>query len=177
MKNIIIGAGVVIVLAIGAYFIFKQTPSQSPVTVDSFEECAAQGYQIMESYPRQCKTTDGRNFTEDVGNAIEKQDLIVVSAPTPNSKITSPLTVSGQARGPWFFEASFPVILEDSQGNVIGTGIAEAQSDWMTDEFVPFEAILEFTSSAEKGKLILMKANASGLPENDDQLEIPVNLK
>jgi eight-cysteine-cluster-containing protein len=32
----------------------------------SFDDCAAAGYPIMESYPRQCRTPDGRNFVEDV---------------------------------------------------------------------------------------------------------------
>jgi len=32
--------------------------------VDSFEECAAKGYPVMESYPRQCRIPEGRNFTE-----------------------------------------------------------------------------------------------------------------
>ena len=31
-------------------------------TINSFEECAAAGYPIMESYPEQCRTPDGRNF-------------------------------------------------------------------------------------------------------------------
>jgi hypothetical protein len=34
--------------------------------VNSFGECVAAGYPIMESYPRQCSTPDGRTFTEEV---------------------------------------------------------------------------------------------------------------
>jgi hypothetical protein len=37
-------------------------------TIDSFEECAAAGYPIMESYPEQCMTPDGRSFTRDISN-------------------------------------------------------------------------------------------------------------
>ncbi len=43
-------------------------------------------------------------------------DLINVSAPLANAKVTSPLLVKGQARGTWFFEASFPVKLIDAKG-------------------------------------------------------------
>ena len=32
----------------------------------NFEECAAMGYPVMESYPRQCRTPNGRLFVEDV---------------------------------------------------------------------------------------------------------------
>jgi len=34
--------------------------------VSSFEDCAAAGYPVMESYPRQCRTPDGRLFVEAV---------------------------------------------------------------------------------------------------------------
>ena len=34
--------------------------------IESFEECVAAGNPVMESYPRQCKTTDGKNFVEVV---------------------------------------------------------------------------------------------------------------
>ena len=33
--------------------------------VNSFEECAAL-YPVLESYPRQCNTPDGKHFVEDV---------------------------------------------------------------------------------------------------------------
>ncbi|MBN2517462.1 MAG: hypothetical protein JXB14_01315 [Candidatus Altiarchaeota archaeon] len=36
------------------------------VMVNSFGECVAAGYPVMESYPRQCRTPDGRTFIEEV---------------------------------------------------------------------------------------------------------------
>lgn len=36
--------------------------------VNNFEECAAAGHPVMESYPRQCATLDGRNFVEEIGD-------------------------------------------------------------------------------------------------------------
>src|SRR3569623_2033710 len=65
-------------------------------------------------------------------------DLISVSAPRPGEHITSPLFVTGIARGTWFFEASFPAELKDAQGNTIAQGAGQAQGDWMTEDFVPF---------------------------------------
>ena len=35
-------------------------------SINNFEECVAAGNPIMESYPRQCKTTDGQHFVEDI---------------------------------------------------------------------------------------------------------------
>ncbi len=113
---------------------------------------------------------------ENIGNAAEKADLIRVETPRPNQKITSPLTILGEARGTWFFEASFPVKLLDENGNLLAQIPAQAQGEWMTENFVPFTAKLEFPKpNTAKGLLILEKDNPSGLPQNADQLEIPVN--
>lgn len=148
---------------------------QAKSNVSNFEQCAAQGNPIMESYPEQCRTPDGRLFIRDIGNAIDKWDLITVSSPRPGDIIKSPLTITGQARGNWFFEATFPMQLLDENGQLLGQGIAQAQDKWMTEEFVPFTATLEFkTPMTKKGTLILKKDNPSGLPENDDELMVPV---
>jgi len=40
--------------------------SQPTDTIDSFEECIAAGYPAMESYPRQCRTSDGKHFVETI---------------------------------------------------------------------------------------------------------------
>ncbi len=104
-----------------------------------------------------------------------KENLIQIETPQANNTITSPLIVKGKARGYWFFEASFPIKLYDDNGELLATGIAQAEEDWMTEEFVPFRAELEFKNpETEKGTLVLEKANPSGLPENDDELRIPV---
>lgn len=95
-----------------------------------------------------------------------------------NQEIESPLTVEGEAKGTWFFEASFPIKITDEQGNVLGSSYVQAQSDWMTEDFVPFKGQVQFSSkTAQKGFLVLSKDNPSGLPEYDDQVRIPVMLK
>jgi len=117
-----------------------------------------------------------------VSNPIPKEsdkiDLIRVDTPFPNQIINSPVVIRGEARGPWFFEASFPVVLTNWDGLIIAQGVAQAKSDWTTDNFVPFEATLTFTidkkAYSNKGTLILKKDNPSGLPKNDNSLEIPI---
>lgn len=103
-------------------------------------------------------------------------DLIVVDEPAASSTVSSPLTVTGEARGYWFFEASFPVELINADGEVIASGPAQAQGEWMTEDFVPFEIELGFENQVPGtwGTLVLKKDNPSGLPENDNQLEVPV---
>ena len=146
--------------------------------ITSFMDCVEAGNAVAESYPRQCNTPDGKHFVEDIGNELEKTDLIRVSNPRPNQTISSPLHVTGDARGYWFFEASFPVTLVDANGNVIplDPGYIMATEEWMTEDFVPFEAMLEFDSlpAGQKGTLIFHKDNPSDLPENEDALRMPV---
>lgn len=143
----------------------------------NFMECAAQGNPVAESYPRQCNTPSGAHFVEDIGNALDKVDLIQATSPQPNENISSPLMVGGEARGNWYFEASFPIEVQDANGKVIGQGYAQAQGEWTTEDFVPFESI-EITFPAQPagsmGKIILRKDNPSGLPEHDDYLEVPI---
>src|SRR4030042_4184450 len=53
--------------------------------------------------------------------------------------------------------------------------VAQAKSDWMTENFVPFKAELIFSAPpTEKGTLVLEKDNPSGLPENEDELIVPI---
>ncbi|HTK05063.1 MAG TPA: Gmad2 immunoglobulin-like domain-containing protein [Candidatus Eisenbacteria bacterium] len=103
-------------------------------------------------------------------------DLIRVTYPQPGDEVSSPLIATGEARGNWYFEASFPVKLLDANGNEVVAFHAQAQGDWMTTEFVPFKAVLEFEHppATPTGTLVLMKDNPSGLPEKDDEIRIPV---
>lgn len=143
--------------------------------IKNFDECVAAGNPVMESYPRQCNTTDGKHFTENIGNEMELADLIIIYSPRPNTTIESPLAISGKARGAWFFEADFPVKLLDGNDNIIASGIAQAQSDWMTEDFVEFLTAIEFEAPpTPTGKLILEKDNPSGLPEHNNQLIVPI---
>lgn len=114
--------------------------------------------------------------TTTVGTNEAKKDIIVVDTPLKDMTVSSPFVVSGKARGYWFFEASFPIELRDTHGNVLETIIAQAQGEWMTTEFVPFTANLIFTkpSSPMSAVLVFKKDNPSGLPENDDSIEIPI---
>jgi len=92
-----------------------------------------------------------------------------------NVVIQSPLVIKGEARGSWFFEAAFPVKLLDANGKEVATGQAEAKFDWMTQNFVPFEATIDFPAAETKtGTLVIIKDNPSGLPQNADEFEIPV---
>lgn len=173
MKTLWIIIAIVVIGGVVVLFWGKQ-----PSAVASFEECLAAGYPVMESYPRQCRDKAGNVFVEDIGNELDLTDLIQVDMPRPNDVVKSPLIIKGRARGTWYFEASFPVILRDANHVQLAIKPAQAQGEWMTTEFVPFEVELAFeTPATATGTLILQKDNPSGLPENDAELVIPVRFE
>lgn len=101
--------------------------------------------------------------------------LIKLDEPKSDQSVKSPLIVTGQARGNWYFEASFPVKILDANGVELGVVPAQAQGEWMTENFVPFKAVLNFKKpTTPTGVLVLMKDNPSGLAQNDAELRIPV---
>lgn len=177
--------------SVWSIFLRGISPSTKPsneTAATSFSECAEQGNPVMESYPRQCTDSQGNHFVEDVtadwqsSYTNASKDVIVVDNITAGDEIASPVTITGQARGYWFFEASFPVIIVDWDGRIIAEGYAEATDDWMIEDFVPFTATIEFTKPEgtgliNRGTIILQRDNPSDLPENDAAFEIPVIFK
>jgi hypothetical protein len=58
---------VILVGIIGYFFVDLQSFFEKPANeINSFEECIAAGYPIMESYPEQCKIPDGTLFTKQM---------------------------------------------------------------------------------------------------------------
>jgi hypothetical protein len=158
MKNInIIITGVLMVVVLGALYVWLAPVAEAPMLDVIVGEVDAE--------PAFAVAAD-----------------IAVDTPTINMVISSPLTLSGEAKGTWYFEASAPVDLLDFSGAVIATGFVTATGDWMTVDFVPFIGSLVFTSpyslgdpvAWKSGSLVFKKDNPSGEPQNDDQIIIPI---
>ncbi len=147
--------------------------SDDHITINSFDSCVLANYPVQESYPRRCVLPDGTAFTEELEN-VEYD--IVLETPRPNESVTSPLSIKGEAVGPWFFEANFSAELVDADGKVLGTAILSANGEWMTVDLVPFEGELSYENGSGEAELILKSANPSGLAENQKIFSIPVRL-
>lgn len=113
--------------------------------------------------------------TETPTGEPQVNDIIHVFNPQPGAVVKSPLTITGEARGYWYFEASFPVRVLDANGKILAEGPAQAKTDWMTEDFVQFETTLSFTPTTGAGTLVLHNDNPSGLPENDREIRIPIS--
>lgn len=82
----------------------------------------------------------------------------------PGDEVTSPLRFSGSASGLWYFEGDFPVRIFDGQGNVIAESYASSQSNWMTEEQVPFEGEITFNvTEPTEATLIFQEDDPSGM--------------
>ncbi len=195
MKTVLITIATIVGIAIIGMVILYVSESSVVKNIATFSQCEENGYPVQESQPRRCVTPDGRTFTEDAvtptpnlnlgenpnpgqnptATSTGSHPLISVQSLKAGDTVRGPLTITGQARGYWFFEASFPVELLDANGTQIAISPAQAQGEWMTENFVPFSVTLTFTNpQTQNGTLVLRKDNPSGLPELDDELRIPV---
>ena len=105
-------------------------------------------------------------------------DDILVAQPLPGATIAHAFTLAGEARGSWYFEASFPIEVLDKDGNQIFESFVQAQGDWMTSEFVPFSMQIIIPGSyTGPALLVLHRDNASGLPEHDKSVSIPISIE
>lgn len=118
---------------------------------------------------------NGSSTSAPASNASNQNANIRIVSPKSGATIISPVTITGKARGSWFFEAVFPIRVLDGNGQIIGTGQAHAQTDWMTSDFVDFTATISFTAPVTKtGSIKLSKDNPSGLASNDDSISIDI---
>lgn len=124
--------------------------------------------------PEQVPSETKAGFT--YANASE--DDIVIDAPKPEGNVGKTLTVSGKARGYWYFEASFPVTIIQPSGATLLETYMQAEGDWMTTEFVPFSRSITIPGSyTGPAIMILKKDNPSGIPENDASVSFPITIQ
>ncbi|MFB6226519.1 MAG: hypothetical protein ABEJ02_04150 [Candidatus Paceibacteria bacterium] len=129
--------------------------------------------------------TDGK-FDEMKGEVLQKSGNSNTSSAHSKIKLTNisdgdtidrVTTIEGKARGPWYFEANFTLKAKTPSGQTIDTFVAEAQQDWMTENFVPFTIDIDLSNySGSTAILEFQKANPSGMPQHDDSYSIQVNL-
>ncbi|MBP9711324.1 MAG: hypothetical protein KBD50_03665 [Candidatus Pacebacteria bacterium] len=102
---------------------------------------------------------------------------VLIESPKTGSTVTSPLTVSGKAHSNWYTDGEFPVEVRNSNGDVIGQGVAKKQDGASAEGgFVPFSATVTFTANpGEYGSLVFKRSNPGGKNEYNLRTEVPVN--
>ena len=116
----------------------------------------------------------------DAPPAPDEDDVsafITVDTPAEGDEVSTPLTVTGEARGTWFFEGDFPMHLLTEEGDILESHFATAQDEWMTEDFVPFEGEIAFTVEEETSAVLrLERDNPAEKEELDMHLDIPLTL-
>ncbi len=134
-------------------------------------------YRIPQTFSNQCQANVAGATNSIPGECDPnlKPDDPHVTSPTHQQVVTSPLNISGEAPGTWFFEASFTADVLDANEAVLGTAVLAAEGEWMTTEFVPFQGVATFKKpTGTTGTLLFKKDNPSGLPENDRVYRWPI---
>ncbi|MFW5773788.1 MAG: Gmad2 immunoglobulin-like domain-containing protein [Tangfeifania sp.] len=119
-----------------------------------------------------------KNFSAGTDENVSSEKGIRIEKPTAGSTVSFPLEITGEARGNWFFEAEFTVRLVQN-GTELAIAIVKAQDDWMTMDYVPFSATMNFDAEGRGGdaSLVFKNNNASGKPELDKTFKLPVKIE
>ena len=124
---------------------------------------------IIDNTPPTTMPTDGIT-----GNKNNKGDLISFSI-WQESKVHGIVSYRGTIRGAYFFEANIGIKILDADKKVLKSSNAMATTDWMTAEPVYFEGNIDFTGlPTGRAYIRIQNDNASGLPEHDKWIDIPV---
>ncbi|HEY4488332.1 MAG TPA: hypothetical protein VJB97_02355, partial [Candidatus Paceibacterota bacterium] len=68
----LIGVTIILVIIAGVLLALSNLAQEKRLqAITTFDECAASGYPIMESFPEQCMTPDGRSFTNTAQEPTE----------------------------------------------------------------------------------------------------------
>lgn len=108
-------------------------------------------------------------------NKIEDNTLILSNF-RENDLLESGFIIEGKIKDGFFFEGTFPVEVQDDNGVTLGRTFANAQTDWMTTDYIEFKTqpISFEKKENSSGYIVFKKDNPSGLSENDREIKLKV---
>jgi hypothetical protein len=111
---------------------------------------------------------------QDIGIQGNGGDLVFLSV-LPNAKVSGVLNLTGEVKGGYFFEGNILINILDANKNMLKQGHGTATTEWMTADPVTFSTTVDFTGlPVGPAYLEIHNDNASGLPENDKNILIPI---
>jgi len=177
-KTLIAVIIIIAALGIGAYWSLSRHNTAGKVA--SFEECAAAGNPVQESYPRRC-TANGTTFTEEISvtppadqpPVATSSASIRVSAPVPYQDIGVPVVIQGEAR---VFENVFQWRVRDEDGTILveGHDMADAPD---VGQFGPFSVTASYPAPKGDHGTVEVFAYSAKDGSEVDTVSIPVNFK
>ncbi len=174
-----LGLAVIIILSAAALSVVRLF-SEDGEWVCQNGQWVSQGYVSSPMPTSSCLVAkeegDESQNIDNKDNEEVKDNEIMIESPAMDEAISSPVKIIGKAIGTWYFEASFPIDIISEDGTVLTTGIAQAQDDWMTEDYVPFESEISFDPNGVKsGYIVFRRDNPSGDPSLDRAYRLPVS--
>ena len=146
--------------------------------VVSSQTCAPSGAPAVSTGTGSKPVTVGTSTTRMIFTPASAANDIHIDSPIVNATLhpSTPIKLSGQARGSWFFEATFGAELTDAKGKVISVGKVQSQGDWMVDSMVQFTGSIPYVQQpyGSRGYVVLKKDNPSDMRQFDASVKIPV---
>lgn len=165
-----------LILGFISLFFFKRATTKDTIT--DFISCVSAGNPVLTSYPAQCKTSDGRTFTEVVptDTATQSEDPatqqgnIVVTQPKADDMVTSSFTVEGKAR---VFENVIQYRLRDQNGTILAADSLQYTAP-DAGQFGDFSVTISYTNA--KGTRGMLEVFSSSPKDGSEinKVSIPV---
>jgi|GEM_PF-1607509 hypothetical protein len=94
--------------------------ARSQPLVKNYQECVNKGYPILLTYPGQCKTPDGKSFTNpaDTSNSLNTAGLAILSGVVTQGPTAPVCSTSG---GCYSVVSNHTIEAEDSDGKIVTT--------------------------------------------------------
>ena len=142
---------VIVAIALILYFIGNSKKAVVPIIID----------QTQEPIPKE--------------NLLGNKDDLISFSIWPNTKVHGIVSYRGVIKNSYFFEANIGINILDMNKKVLKASNAVAKTDWMTTLPVSFEGNIDFTGlPTGPAYFEIHNDNASGLPEKDKSVLIPI---
>lgn len=150
----------IVLMVLALIFMYKNKDVYLPVLSDRDSDV-----KINKNMP----TVENKNMI--LGN---REDLVAFSV-APNTKVSGIVSYRGIVEGGYFFEGNILINILNSDKKILKASNAVAKDEWMTIAPVNFEGNIDFTGLKKGPAYIeIHNDNASGLPENDKSILIPI---
>lgn len=162
-KKLIVSIFIIIVAVFAGCFVLRNTNQKEDSSI------------IVVKDPLDTVPGEGAEFETNEYILGNREDLISFSI-YPNTSLPKQIiSYRGTIKGGYFFEANILVGITDKNKNMLLQSNAVATTDWMTADPVGFEGYLDFsTIPSGEAYIEIHNDNASGLPENDKAIYIPI---
>ncbi|MFA6301305.1 MAG: Gmad2 immunoglobulin-like domain-containing protein [Candidatus Paceibacterota bacterium] len=129
-------------------------------------------------FPFWSQNQEGKTSNENELQVFGNKDDLVFLSVLPNQKVRGVVEITGSVKGGYFFEGNILINVLGKDKNLLQAGNGNATSEWMTAGPVSFKTTIDF-STLPKGPAYIEvhNDNASGLPENDKSILIPITIE